>query len=157
MRRRNMERVSKLDYQAASSAARAALDAYADGVNAFLQGGAPLPVEYQLLDCRPELWEGWHGVLVYKVRNSAEGSFQGKLWLARLALQIGPEAAAAISPGYQPGSLLTVPAGERFAGPVLNAIAELQQVVEATDFCAKPTLGVTFGPSRGVARPRVYL
>ncbi|MDA1297604.1 MAG: penicillin acylase family protein [Chloroflexi bacterium] len=136
MRRRRMERVSKLDYAMAGPEAKTALDAYADGVNAFIESIkeniGSLPVEYKLLDAKPERWEPWHCVVVYKVRNTAEGSFQGKLWLARLAAEIGPERAAQISPGYQPGSLLTVPPGERYSGPVLNAVDELRAVVEAS-------------------------
>jgi penicillin amidase len=132
MRRRRMERVSKLDYSLASSEVKTALDAYSDGVNAFIGSTGSLPVEYGLLGSKPERWEPWHCVVVYKVRNTAEGSFQGKLWLSRLAAEIGPERAAHLSPGYQPGSLLTVPPGERYSGPVLNAIDELRAVVEAS-------------------------
>ncbi len=132
MRRRRMERVSKFDYSIASPEVKTAVDAYTDGVNAFIESTEALPVEYKLLGARPERWEPWHCVVVYKVRNTAEGSFQGKLWLARLAAEIGPERAAKLSPGYQPGSLLTVPPGERYSGPVLNAVDELRTVVEAS-------------------------
>lgn len=146
MRRRRMERVSKLDYSIASAEVRAAVDAYTDGVNAFIENTESLPVEYKLLGAKPERWEPWHCVVVYKVRNTAEGSFQGKLWLARLVAEIGPERAAKLSPGYQPGSLLTVPPGERYSGPVLNAIDELRTVVEASSM-----LNDTDGGSNGWA------
>ncbi len=146
MRRRRMDRVSKLDYSIASEAVRTALDAYSDGVNAFIESTSSLPVEYALLGTKPERWEPWHCVVVYKVRNTAEGSFQGKLWLSRLASEIGPERAAKLSPGYQPGSLLTVPAGERYEGPVLNAVDELRTVVEASAM-----LNETDGGSNGWA------
>lgn len=146
MRRRRMERVSKLDYSIASPDVKIAVDAYTDGVNAFINGTKSLPVEYKLLGKKPEPWEAWHCVVVYKVRNTAEGSFQGKLWLARLAAEIGPERAAKLSPGYQPGSLLTVPPGERYSGPVLNAVDELRTVVEASSM-----LNDTDGGSNGWA------
>lgn len=132
MRRRRMERVSKLDYAIASPESKAAIDAYTDGVNAFIESSSSLPVEYRLLGKKPERWEPWHCVVVYKVRNTAEGSFQGKLWLAQLAAEIGPERAAKLSPGYQPGSLLTVPPGERYNGSVLNAVEELRAVVQTS-------------------------
>ncbi|MCB1740412.1 MAG: penicillin acylase family protein [Gammaproteobacteria bacterium] len=134
MRRRGMERIARLDYELAGPEAKRAMDAYSAGVNAFLDSTTALPVEYKLLQTRPEAWEPWHCALVYKVRNSAEGSFQGKLWLSRLAAAIGAPAAARLSPGYQPGSLLTVPPGTRYTGPVLNAIDELQAVVQASSF-----------------------
>lgn len=131
MRRRRLERVSKLDLSLASPEVKVAVDAYTDGVNAFIESTEPLPVEYKILGTKPDRWEPWHCVIVYKVRNTAEGSFQGKLWLSKLVSEIGAERVAQISPGYQPGSLLTVPAGERYSGPVLNAVDELNTVVEA--------------------------
>ena len=82
MRQRSFEAVSKDDYEIASEEAKEALDAYADGVNAFIESKNPLPFDYDLLGSTPEPWEAWHCIVVYKVRNSAEGSFQSKLWRA---------------------------------------------------------------------------
>lgn len=132
MRRRQLGRVSKLDYTLASACARSALEAYADGINAFIESTRTLPVEYRLLSAEPERWEPWHCVAVYKVRNSAEGSFQGKLWLSRLAAVIGPAQAAKLSPGYPTGSLLTVPPDGRYRGAVLDAVEELHTIVNAS-------------------------
>lgn len=146
MRRRRMDRVSKLDYAMATESSRTAIDAYTDGVNAFIETTDALPVEYKLLGKKPERWEPWHCVVVYKVRNTAEGSFQGKLWLSRLVAEIGPEEVAKLSPGYQPQSLLTVPPGQRYTGPTLEAIDELRAVAEATS-----TLNNTDGGSNGWA------
>ena len=146
MRRRQMERVSKLDYELASEAARQTMDAYSDGVNTFIERCGSLPVEYRLLDRTPEPWEPWQCALLYKVRNTAEGSFQGKLWLGRLASAIGPEKAVKLSPGYQPGTLLTVPPGARYSGSVLQAVDEMRAVVEATSL-----LNSTDGGSNGWA------
>lgn len=132
MRRRSFERVSLADYSLCSGDAKTALDAYADGVNAFIDSDDPLPYEYELLGVEPERWEPWHCVLVYKVRNSAEGSFQSKLWRAKLAADIGPEQAAKLSPGYQQGMYLTVPPGVVYQGPAENAVEELRAAVNAT-------------------------
>lgn len=132
MRRRRLDAAARRDLALCSEATRAALEAYSDGVNAFLASAAPLPVEYRLLETRPEPWEPWHCILVYKIRNAAEGSFQGKLWLTELAAARGAAPAAHISPGYQPGQLLTVPPGQPYHGPALRAVAELQAAVEAS-------------------------
>ncbi len=132
MRRRDFEAVSKADYSICSGDAKLALDAYADGVNAFIESDDPLPFEYELLDVKPDAWEPWHCVVVYKVRNSAEGSFQSKLWRAELANRIGPERVAELSPGYQPGMYMTVPPGVEYDGPAQLAIDELREVVNAT-------------------------
>ena len=132
MRRRNFEAVSRADYALCSGDAKTALDAYTDGVNAFIESDDPLPYEYELLDATPERWEPWHCIVVYKVRNSAEGSFQSKLWRAKLAAEIGPEKVAALSPGYQQGMYLTVPPGVVYDGPAENAVEELRAAVNAT-------------------------
>ena len=132
MRRRSFEDISRADYDLCSEDAKTSLDAYADGVNAFIESSNPLPYEYQLLNTTPEPWEPWHCIVVYKVRNSAEGSFQAKLWRADLAARIGPERTARLSPGYQQGMYLTVPPGVVYDGPAQNAVAELRSVVNAT-------------------------
>jgi len=146
VRRRRLEQVSKRDYAMASEATRSVLLAYTHGVNAFIQSARVLPIEYTLLGTKPELWEPWHCIAVYKVRNTAEGSFQGKLWLSKLASEVGPIRAAALSPGCQSGSLLTVQPGERYVGPLLNAIDELRHIVNTSS-----TLHHTEGGSNGWA------
>jgi len=133
MRRRSLSEVSKRDLEIASPEAKAMIAAYTAGVNAFIDSTDVLPIEYSLTNTKPEKWEDWHCVLVYKVRNTAEGSFQAKLWLSRLAAYIGPEASAAVSPGSQPGALMTVPPGAEYSGGVLNAVEELTRVVNATE------------------------
>ena len=132
MRRRDFETISLADYDLCSTEAKTALDAYTHGVNAFINSDNPLPYEYQLLDTEPELWQPWHCIVVYKVRNSAEGSFQSKLWRAKLAAEIGPENAAKLSPGYQQGMYLTVPPSVVYDGPAENAVDELRAAVNAT-------------------------
>ena len=132
MRRRRFESVSRADYEVCSQEAKTALDAYADGVNAFIESDDALPYEYELLGISPEAWEAWHCILVYKVRNSAEGGFQAKLWRSNLAAKIGPERTARLSPGYQPGMYLTVPPGVVYDGAAQNAVDELRAVVNAT-------------------------
>jgi len=138
MRRRGLDRVSKLDYQAASPEARTMLDAYSAGVNAFIDSTKSLPVEYKLLGVRPEQWEPWHCVLAYKVRNTAEGSFANKLFLARLAAEIGPERTAKITPGYLPGQLLTLPPGAVYEGPIENAVSELAEAAKHAAYIGAP-------------------
>ncbi|NQW21197.1 MAG: penicillin acylase family protein [Chloroflexi bacterium] len=146
MRRRSLKVVSKRDLEVCSPEAKAMITAYTAGVNAFIESGALLPVEYKLTGTKPEKWEDWHCILVYKVRNTAEGSFQAKLWLAKLAAEIGSASTAAVSPGSQPGALMTVPPGAEYSGPALNAIEELTNVVNVTE-----SLRETDGGSNGWA------
>ena len=132
MRRRGFERVSRADYDICNKDAKLAIDAYTDGVNAFIESDNPLPFEYSLLETTPDAWQPWHCIAVYKVRNSAEGSFQAKLWRSNLAAKIGAERTAQLSPGYQKGMYITVPPGTTYQGNVLNAIEELRKIVSAT-------------------------
>ena len=106
MRTFGVERAAKADLAVSSPAAQAMLEAYAAGVNAFIETTASLPVEYRLVDAEPEPWQAWHCLAVYKVRNMLMGTFEMKLWRARLALALSPErAASAVSslPGRWPG------------------------------------------------------
>ena len=146
MRRRRFERASKADYDVCSPEAREMLDAYTAGVNAFLDSTESLPVEYSLLQTQPEPWESWHSILVYKVRNSAEGGFQSKLWLARFAAAAGPEQVADLTPGYTPGHLLTVPPGRTWEGEVTHAVDELAAAARHVE-----ALGAVDGGSNGWA------
>ena len=146
MRRRGFERASKADYDVCSAEAREMLDAYTAGVNAFLDSTDSLPVEYSLLDTRPEPWTPWHCILVYKVRNSAEGGFQSKLWLAQYAASAGPEHVADLTPGYTPGHLLTVPPGRTWEGEVSRAVDELAAAARHVE-----ALGAIDGGSNGWA------
>ena len=146
MRRRGFERASKADYDVCSAEARAMLDAYAAGVNAFLDSTESLPVEYRLLDTRPARWEPWHCILVYKVRNSAEGGFQSKLWLAQFAAAASAEHVADLTPGYTPGHLLTVPPGRTWEGEISRAVDELAAAARHVE-----ALGAIDGGSNGWA------
>ncbi len=57
MRTLALAQQAEAQYANASPELRAALDAYAAGVNAYLtEHGGPLPVEFQLLRYRPEPW-----------------------------------------------------------------------------------------------------
>ena len=52
----------------------AMLAAYADGVNALIGAGTPLPVEYRLLHATPERWEPWHSIAVMRRLGLLMGS-----------------------------------------------------------------------------------
>ena len=55
------------DYQALGADARAMVDAYAAGVNAYLRSH-PAPAEYGLVGSTPEPWEGWHCIAAMRQR-----------------------------------------------------------------------------------------
>ena len=117
MRTFDIERAAKADLAVSSEAARNMLDAYTAGVNAFVETTASRPVEYLLLEQEPEAWQPWHCLAVYKVRNMLMGTYEIKLWRARLVRALGVERAASLFRGYPDDSLVSVPPGEIY-GPV---------------------------------------
>ncbi len=129
MRTFSLERPSKADYEVSSEAARAMLDAYTAGVNAFLETTKTLPIEYQLLGTMPAPWQAWHCIAVYKVRNMLMGTYEMKLWRARLAVKLGAERAAELFRGYPDTSLVAVPPGELFGTVDIDALDDLAAVV----------------------------
>ncbi len=98
------------DYLALDAASRGMVEAFAEGVNAFIGGTRSLPIEYDVVGASPERWEPWDCMAVFKVRHVMMGLFESKLWRARLVKALGAERAARIVPGQQ-GRLLMVPPG----------------------------------------------
>ena len=129
-RRLDIERAAKADLEAAGTGAVDMLEAYCAGVNAFIETTDSLPVEYRILDATPAPWSPWHCLAAYKVRNLIYGVWEMKLWRARLANEIGPEAAARLFRGYEAGHLITTPPGELFDGPELEGLDDLIAAVE---------------------------
>jgi len=134
MRRFGIGTTVERDYQAVDADTRAMLEAYAAGVNAFIDSTDRLPVEYSLLDSAPEPWQALDCFAVYKVRHIMMGVFEGKLWRARLANAIGPEKAAALHFGYPEGHLVIVPPGHEFGGAEMESLASLQESLAAIEW-----------------------
>ena len=132
MRRFQIRPSVKRDYEAVNSDARSMMEAYAAGVNAFIDATHALPAEYSLVAGRPEPWEPWDCMAVFKVRHILMGTFEGKLWRAKLVNSLGPERAAKLLRGNQPGELLIVPPGGEYDGPAPDGLNELQLGLEAT-------------------------
>ena len=126
MRRFQIGRSVKDDLEAVNAESRAMLETYAAGVNAFIESTSSLPVEYALVDARPEPWRPWDCLAVFKVRHILMGVFEGKLWRARLVNSLGADRAAALLGGYQPGHLVIVPPGDTYSGSQLDGLAHLE-------------------------------
>jgi penicillin amidase len=116
-RRLGLGRSARADYEGAAPETRLMLDAYAAGVNAFLTTTRAWPVEFRLLETRPEAWAPWDSLAVFKVRHVEMGPWQMKLWRARLVRQLGPRLAAYLCPGTPPVPMLIVPPGAEYRGP----------------------------------------
>ena len=131
LRRFQLSPSVRIDYDALNDETRAMLDAYASGVNAFIKSTESLPIEYALLECQPEPWEPWDCLAVFKVRHIFMGTYEAKLWRARLVNQLGPEGAAKLLRGYPQGHLVIIPPGATYDGPVADSLRELSVNLEA--------------------------
>ena len=156
-RRLGGSRASQADYATLGSDARAMLDAYAEGVNAYLTEGHPLPMEYSLLGAAPEQWEPWHSIAVMRYRGFLMGSVWFKLWRAAALGAIGPDDIAKLryddgdENGH--GDLLCIPPGAEAArwiaslqdlAPAIEALAQLG----ASDATGGGSNNWVVGPSR---------
>lgn len=129
-RRLGMEAACRRDFAALGAEARDMLESYVAGVNAFIASGAPLPVEYGLLDAAPLRWEAWHPIAVMRRLGLLMGSVWFKLWRAAALPRIGAEQAAKLR--YEDGGidLLCIPPGIG-AARWTATLADLAPSVEA--------------------------
>lgn len=130
MRTFDLERAAKADLAVSSDAAKAMLEAYSAGVNAFIETTGSHPVEYRILGAVPEAWQPWHCLAVYKVRNMLMGTYEIKLWRARLVRSLGAERAASLFRGYPDDGLVSVPPGEIYGTIELDGLDALATAAE---------------------------
>jgi len=79
---------------------RAALSAYADGVNAFLATDPVLPVEFHVLGVKPEPWKPEHTIAWMQVMAwDLSGNWRAELGRMRFSAKLGRERAMQMLPG----------------------------------------------------------
>ena len=103
------------------------LDAYAAGVNAFMQATTRLPIEFQLLPRHQSPGSPGMPAPCSKspcVHRRACG--RRKLWRARLLRHIGPELTAKLYTDKPSGQPLIIPPGLDYRGPALNGLEALR-------------------------------
>jgi penicillin G amidase len=113
---------ARRDYDAVNAETRGMVDAYAMGVNAFLAMTRTLPIEFRLLNARPEPWTPWDSLAVFKIRHVEMGPWQTKLWRAQLLRHLGPQLTAKLCPGTQSNPTLIVPPGGVYSGPAAEGL-----------------------------------
>jgi penicillin amidase len=136
-RRLQLARAAKADIGAMSAVTRAMFQAYAEGVNAYLQSGQPLPPEYELTRLRPEPWETWHSVAAFKIRHVLMGVWQRKLALATLLARIGPRAFERLDGGPPLGSVVILPTDGAVTDLYRRASSELTEAAEQLGFLSE--------------------
>lgn len=85
----------------ASSEFKEVLDAYAAGVNAFLESGVQLPIEFTILNYRPEKWQAADSIVLGKLLAlELTGNYRGELTRARLVQSLSADQIHVLYPDY---------------------------------------------------------
>lgn len=105
-RRLGMVRAAEEKFRALdpNSASRKLIDAYADGVNAYIDALAPAdyPVEYKLLNARPERWKPINSIHLLNRMGWTLASGDPERAVARATGVVGAAAAHALFPEHTP-------------------------------------------------------
>lgn len=109
-------RLAQTDLDNLDQETRAEIEAYAQGVNAFLDhAGKRLPVEFMLLGHKPEPWTaldtmGFSRVLIWQLSHA----WAGEIVRARIIDKVGPERAADLEIKFPDRHPITLPEGIEF-------------------------------------------
>jgi penicillin amidase len=136
MRTLGVYRRAEEDLKSLDPATVAAFERYAAGVNAWIAEGHPLPLEYKLLWIEPEPWKPADSLVWQKLMGlSLSGNWDDELINAALVAKLGPEKAAALSPGVRPEDPVTMARlAPIFRDLPVNALhAAMTAVVQPTD------------------------
>jgi penicillin amidase len=171
-RRCDLTAAARREYDALHSPARAVLDAFTAGVNAWLDADRALPPDLELAGVRPARWEPWECCAVFLVRHVVFANWQKKLWRGRLAAILGADAVARIEGIDAREHPLIVPPGEWARAavarpedlePVLAAMAATAEVAAGSNAWALHGSRTASGmplvagdPHRFVESPGVY-
>ena len=103
-------RAAESDYAVLSARSRMALDAYAAGVNAWIDEGHTLPPEFLLLGAKPAPWKPIDSLVWEKMMSwDLGGDYDMELLRLRLGQALGPERAAQLLPPYPEDALNILP------------------------------------------------
>jgi penicillin amidase len=109
-------RLGRADLANASPEVRQGLQAYADGVNAFLNHPrSKLPVEFAMLGHKPQPWQAEDSAIFSRLMIwQLSHAWQSEIVRAEIAEKVGVEHAAELEIHYPAGNPLTLPNGIEF-------------------------------------------
>jgi penicillin G amidase len=136
LRRVGLRRAAEAELAQLAEAVRQHLEAYAAGVNAFIEGNRNrLPPEFLILRFRPQPWTSVDGLTIGKfVGWTLSGNWDTEIVRSWIVERLGPEEAARMEPGYPVGAPLIVPPGAECRGlgaPLLEELRKVQELVGA--------------------------
>jgi len=135
-RRLGMHRVAAEHAKELVDHDRRTLEAYANGVNAFIKTNAHrMPAEFVILHITPEAWEPAHTIQWGKVQGwSLSGNWETELIRARLIAKLGVERAIKLEAGYDPQHPLIIPPGVEYSGVNGDLLEQYKQIQELSGF-----------------------
>lgn len=99
----------------ASDKVRSDVEAYATGVNSYINDDHPLPIEFSLLRHKPDPWEPLDSAAFARLMVwTLSHGWAGELTRAKIIEKAGPELAAELEPHYPPANPITLPGGIEF-------------------------------------------
>ena len=104
MRKFGIQDAVKKEYSSLNAKTKLMLESYSEGVNAFIIKSEVLPVEYQIIQEKPDTWTPLDCLAVFKGRHIMMGAFESKLWRARLLEVLGPEKTNVLFPEHGLGN-----------------------------------------------------
>lgn len=105
-------RLARASWERLDEVSRADLQAYADGVNAFLGSRPPLPVEFGLVQHRPTPWSPLDSLAFARLQMWAlSHGAMGEIALSRLVAAMGEEKASHLNIEYGLENPVTLPGG----------------------------------------------
>jgi len=135
-RRLGMYRSSVEEAQRLSTHDGRVLNAYAHGVNTFIENNTNrLPVEFSLLGFKPTPWQPADTIQWSKMMGwNLGGNWETELIRARIIAKVGPERAALLESGYDAQHPLIVPSGVSYQGVNLGLLEQYEQLRAISGF-----------------------
>ncbi len=135
-RRLGMHRSAVEEVQRLSTHNSRVLNAYASGVNSFIENNSHrLPVEFTLLGFKPALWSPADTIQWSKMMGwNLGGNWETELIRARIVSKVGPERAAQLESGYDTQHPLIIPSGVAYSGVNLGLLEQYEQLKELSGF-----------------------
>lgn len=109
MRTLGLYRHAAASRESVSPEFRDVLDAYAAGINAFIHGGAVLPIEFTVLGYTPDDWQPADSMVIGKLLAwQLTGNYRLELQRARLAQTLTPPEVDSLYPDYPKEAPITL-------------------------------------------------
>ncbi len=135
-RRLGMHRAAAAEVPRLSEHSKRILDAYAHGVNAYIEHNKnKLPIEFSLLRFKPTPWQIMDSILWAKMMGwNLCGNWETEIIRARIVAMLGAKRAAKLEAGYDPKHPLIIPPGVEYRGVNLGMLEQYEQLKQLSGF-----------------------